>query len=156
MLPSGVELPGITRGQQRECMLENLSYAAPLAAEAGVLFTIEVLNPVDNPGYFLTSRREAIEIVKELNHPHVRYQLDTYHVQMMEGNWLRPSNRMSLGSAISSLQITRVGTSQAPVKLISSSYRLLLKNQAYKGYIGLEYKPLAAGVDALQWALPVE
>ena len=86
MLPAGVELAGMERKAQRECMLENLRYAAPLAAQAGVLLTIEALNPFDNPGYFLTSSQEGLEIVKEINHSQVRFQFDTYHLQIMEGN----------------------------------------------------------------------
>ena len=50
MLPAGVELAGMPRAKQRACMVENLRYAGQLGAEAGVLFTTEVLNPMDNPG----------------------------------------------------------------------------------------------------------
>jgi hydroxypyruvate isomerase len=89
MLPSGVELPGMGRGAQRECMLENLRAAAPQAAQAGVMLTIEVLNPDDNPGYFLTSSVEAIDIVRQVNHPNVRFQMDTYHLQRLEGHLLK-------------------------------------------------------------------
>ena len=155
MLPSGVEISGMTREEQRECMLENLSYAAPLAAEAGVLLTIEMLNPLDNPGYFLTSSQEAIEIIKQVNHPHILYQLDTYHVQMMEGNL---AQTLSQNIAwIGHIQFAdypgrhEPGTGEIDFVQLSTA----IKESGYKGTIGLEYKPLAIGSGALQWALPV-
>jgi hydroxypyruvate isomerase len=86
MLPAGVELAGQSRAGQRACMLENLRLAGSRAERAGVTLTIEVLNPVDNPGYFLTSPEEALAIVREVHHPRVRYQLDTYHVTLQGGD----------------------------------------------------------------------
>jgi len=85
MLPAGVELPEIGRQRQHDLVVENLLYAAPLAALSKVLLTIEVLNPLDNPGYFLTSSQEAVEIVRQVDHPSVRFQFDTYHLQALEG-----------------------------------------------------------------------
>jgi len=155
MLPAGVELPGMTREQQRECMLDNLSYAAPLAAEAGVLLTIEMLNPMDNPGYFLTSSQEAIEIIRQVDHPQVRFQFDTYHLQMMEGN-LAQTLRQNI-AWIGHIQFAdypgrhEPGTGEIDFVQLSAA----IEESGYEGSIGLEYKPLAAGPGALQWALPV-
>lgn len=73
MLPAGVRLPQMRREVQLECALENLHAAAPMAAQAQVVLTIEVLNPSDNPGYFLTSSKEALDIVRRVDHPCVRF-----------------------------------------------------------------------------------
>src|SRR4030065_142526 len=75
--PAGVELPEIGRQRQHDLVVENLLYAAPLAALSKVLLTIEVLNPLDNPGYFLTSSQEAVEIVRQVDHPTGRFQFAT-------------------------------------------------------------------------------
>lgn len=155
MLPAGVELPGMAREQQRECMLENLSYAAPLATQANVLLTIEMLNPMDNPGYFLTSSQEAIEIIRQVDHPQVRFQFDTYHLQMMEGN-LAQTLRQNI-AWIGHIQFAdypgrhEPGTGEIDFVQLSAA----IEESGYEGSIGLEYKPLAAGPGALQWALPV-
>jgi len=151
MLPSGVEAPGLSRPAQRLCMLENLTWAASLAVQAGVLFTIEVLNPVDNPGYFLTSGREALEIVKELNHPNIRFQFDTYHLQMMEGNLVQILIEES--QWIGHIQFAdfpgrhEPGTGQIDFNQLIAT----IKSSGYSGYIGLEYKPFAPGAAALDW-----
>ena len=144
----------MSREQQRECMLENLASAAPLAAEVGVLLTIEMLNPIDNPGYFLTSSHEAIEIVKQINHPHIRYQLDTYHVQMTGGNLVQIITQNS--DWIGHIQIAdypgrhEPGTGQIDFVQLTAT----IEAAGYHDYIGLEYKPQAAGAGALQWAIP--
>ena len=151
MLPSGVEVPGLAHQAQRLCMLENLKWAAPLAAQAGMLFTIEVLNPVDNPGYFLTSSHEALEIVKELDHPNVRFQFDTYHMQMMESNLVK---NLTEGSPwIGHIQFAdfpgrhEPGTGQIDFNRLTEA----IQSSGYSGYIGLEYKPFAPGAAALDW-----
>ena len=151
MLPSGVELEGMARQKQRDCMIENLQYAAPLAAEAGVLLTIEALNPDDNPGYFLTTSREGVEIVKTVNHPHVRFQFDTYHIQRVEGEVVE---KLVENSAwIGHIQFAdypgrhEPGTGEIDFASILSA----LVAKGLPQYIGLEYMPLAKGAQSLNW-----
>ena len=155
MLPAGVELFEMERGAQTECMLENLRSAAPQAAQAGVLLTIEVLNPDDNPGYFLTSSAEAVDIVRQVNHPNVRFQMDTYHLQHMEGHLLE-TLRMDF-EWIGHLQFAdepgrhEPGTGAINFAALVAAAETL----GYDGYIGLEYIPLALGAGALAW-VPAE
>jgi hydroxypyruvate isomerase len=151
MLPAGVELPDVPRAAQRDCLIENLRAAAPLAVQAGVLLTLEALNPTDNPGYFVTSSREGFEIVREVDHPQVKFQFDTYHLQLMEGN-LKASLVENIG-AIGHIQFADTpgrhepGTGQVDFgELLSAA-----EAAGYHGHIGLEYKPLAPGLAALDW-----
>jgi hydroxypyruvate isomerase len=151
MLPAGIELPGTSSQEQRDCMLENLRNAAPLAEQADVIFTIEMLNPIDNPGYFLTSTLQGIEIVAEVDHPHIKFQLDTYHVQLMEGNVIETLVE----------NIPRIGHIQfadAPGRhepgtgeLDFDAIHTAIREAGYDGYIGLEYIPKAQGMEALAW-----
>lgn len=151
MLPSGVEVPGLARAAQRACMQENLDWGAPRAADAGVLLTIEVLNPLDNPGYFLTASREALEIVRELNHPNVRLQLDTYHLQLKEGH-LEQTVR-DWAEWIGHVQFADEPGRHEPGTGVIDFPRLetVLESVGYEGYIGLEYIPQAKGAQALAW-----
>jgi hydroxypyruvate isomerase len=151
MLPSGVELDGMSPQEQRDCMIENLQYAAPLAADAGVLLTIESLNPDDNPGYFLTTSREGVEIVKTINHPHLRFQFDTYHIQRVEGGVVQ---RLAESSTwIGHIQFAdypgrhEPGTGEIDFARILST----LEADGSQHYIGLEYMPLAQGAETLNW-----
>jgi hydroxypyruvate isomerase len=151
MLPAGVVLPDASPAAQRDCMLENLRYAAPLAEETGMIFTIEMLNPIDNPGYFLTSTAAGLAIVRELDHPHIKFQFDTYHVQRMQGNLIETlvENMPDIGH----IQFADVpgrhepGTGELNFGNIESAAR----GAGYEGHIGLEYIPKADGMKALAW-----
>lgn len=151
MLPVGVELEELPRQAQQDCMLENLQYAAPLAAEAGVLLTIEALNPSDNPGYFLTTSEEGFEIVKAVNHPNIRFQFDTYHIQRVEADL---EQRFQQNSGwIGHVQFAdypgrhEPGTGQIDFRSLIST----VVDSGYEGHIGLEYNPQAEGARCLDW-----
>jgi hydroxypyruvate isomerase len=151
MLPAGVELVEMTYEAQVICMLENLRSAAPLAKDADVLLTIEVLNPKDNPRYFLTSSRQAIDVVQQVNHPHVRFQFDSYHLQMMEGDLAKiiRSNIEWIGH----IQFADFPGRHEPGTGSIDFHNLLvtINSAGYQGHIGLEYVPSAEGLSALDW-----
>jgi len=151
MLPVGVELPGMTREAQRTCIIENLGYASRLAEQADVLLTIEALNPIDNPGYFLTSSAEGFDIILAVNHPHIKFQFDTYHLQLMEGNLT--NNLVEHIELIGHIQFADAPGRHEPgtgeLNFLNLSKAIL--EAGYDGYIGLEYVPLAQGKAALDW-----
>jgi hydroxypyruvate isomerase len=151
MLPAGVEIPALGRQAQRECMLERLAEAAPRAASAGVVLTIEALNPTDNPGYFLTSSREAIEIVRQVGHPNLRFQFDTYHLQRLEGHLVQTLKAQA--EWIGHLQFAdEPGRHEPGSGAIDFPAILRAAQEAgYSGYIGLEYVPQTGGPEALAW-----
>lgn len=151
MLPSGVEVTGMDREKMRVCMIENLRWAAPLAAQAGVLLTIEALNPDDNPGYFLTSSQLGLEIVKEVDLPQIRFQYDTYHLQMMEGNLVTTltENIQWIGH----IQFADFPGRHEPGtgEVDFDALMIAIEHAGYSNYIGLEYIPFATGSAALNW-----
>jgi len=155
MLPAGVRLAEMARHAQRECLLKNLRAAAPLAADANVVLTIEALNLEDNPGYFLTSSAEAIDIVRLVDHPHVRFQMDTYHLQRLEGHLLDTLRANS--GWIGHLQFADEPGRHEPGTGTIDFAPLVSAAEAagYQGYIGLEYVPRAQGAAALAW-VPAE
>ncbi len=154
MLPCGIELPEMTRQEQRDCMVENLLYAAALAADAGILLTVEALNPEDNPGNYLTTSQEGIEIVKQVDHPNVRFQFDTYHIALVEGNLV--SRLVENSRWIGHIQFAdfpgrhEPGTGEIDFDEIQTA----IINSGYQGYIGLEYIPLADGMETFDWVPP--
>ena len=81
----GNRLPEIAREAQVDTVLENLAWAAPMAAAADVTLMIEPLNATDQPRYLIHSTAEGMAIVQAVNHSHVRLQYDVYHAQMTEG-----------------------------------------------------------------------
>jgi hydroxypyruvate isomerase len=151
MLPAGVVVPGMAHGAQRECMLVNLRAAAPRAAQAGVMLTIEVLNPIDNPGYFLTSWREALGIVREVYHPNVRFQMDTYHLRRMGDEPLE--TLQEAGGWIGHIQYADEPGRHEPGtgSIDFATLEAAIETAGYQGTIGLEYVPQAEGAAALAW-----
>ncbi|HSB90011.1 MAG TPA: TIM barrel protein [Anaerolineales bacterium] len=151
MLPAGVELPGMDRARQHDLVLENLREAAPLAADAGVRLTVEVINPTDHPGYFLTSSREALEIVQQVGHPNVRFQFDTYHLFMVEGGL--PELFARCAPWVGHIQFgdhparCQPGTGTIDFSTVLEA----IGASGYRGYIGLEFVPRDAGLAALAW-----
>lgn len=151
MLPAGVERDDLAHEAQVECLLENLLFAAPIAEQAETTFTLEMLNPEDNPGYFLTDSGEAIELVSTVNHPRIRFQFDTYHLQLMEGHLLETlrSSREVLGH----LQFAdcpgrhEPGTGEIDFNQLAAEATEL----GFTDAIGLEYNPLKEGDQALEW-----
>jgi hydroxypyruvate isomerase len=151
MLPAGVERIDLERQVQWACMLENLHQAAPLAAEAGVVFTLEVLNPTDNPGYFLTRLDEARSVVEAVDHAAVRLQLDTYHLGLLGYDPAAEIRRHA--EWIGHIQFADCPGRHEPGSggLDFAKIRAAIEAIGYNGSIGLEYIPLKPGVRTLEW-----
>jgi hydroxypyruvate isomerase len=155
MLPVGAVLADMEHEEQINCIVDNLCYAAPLAADAGVLLTIEAMNPWDMVGYFLTSSGDGLEIVGRVNHPHVKFQFDTYHLQRLEGNLIQTlTDNIEL---IGHIQFGDVPSRSEPGtgELNFSNITTAVEKAGYEGYIGLEYLPASVGTAAVDW-VPIE
>jgi hydroxypyruvate isomerase len=88
---SGNVVPGLTRTEQHQAAIDTLKRAAALVHGRWingqpVRILLECIDPEENPNYFLTSASEAIEIVRAVNHPQVRFLYDIFHEQIAEGN----------------------------------------------------------------------
>lgn len=151
MLCAGAVVPGMPRKVQYECIVENLRYAGPLAAETGVILTIEVLNSHDMPEFFLNSTTEAIEIIKDVDHPAVKFQFDSYHIQVGEGNLI--SKLENYKEWIGHIQFGDVPGRLAPGsgEINFANLHRAIEGIGYSGYIGLEYKSDLPGDEALAW-----
>jgi hydroxypyruvate isomerase len=152
---SGNRLPEYERAAQIDCALENLAWAAPQAAAAGVTLLIEPLNAIDNPAYLIHSTAEGMELVQGANHPNVKLQYDVYHAQMTEGKLIQTMT--ALMPHIGHIQISDVpgrhqpGTGEINYPAIFAA----LERLGYTGYIGLEYRPQGETDASLAW-LPAE
>lgn len=151
MLPVGANLQDLTPQQQEDCIVENLGYAAPLAQEAGIALTIEALNPTDFPNYFLTSSRQAIRIVKRVDHPNVKFQFDTYQLQVLEGNLIQTLKENI--ATIGHIQFADAPDRTEPGygELNFANIDTAIEKSGYEGYVGLEYIPVSTGSEALAW-----
>ncbi len=65
----------------------TLESLAKLGEHAGRIFTLENLNQlVDHPGVPFAGARDTLALVRAINHPNLRLNLDLYHAQIGEGN----------------------------------------------------------------------
>ena len=147
----GLADPDLEPRAQIDCAVENLHWAAPLAAEAGVTLLLEPLNQLDVPGYFLSTIPAARELLQIVGRPNVRLQFDVYHTQMTQGNIL--ATLEDAFDEIGHIQISDVpgrhepGTGEINYPHVFRA----LERLEYGGYVGLEYAPSADTDSSLAW-----
>jgi hydroxypyruvate isomerase len=127
--------------------LRNLQWAAEQAAQAGVTFMLEPINPRDMPGYLLQQQAEAHAVVQAIGSPHLQVQMDLYHCQIMEGDITTRLRQYLPTGRVGHLQIAGVPSRNEPDHG-ELSYRHVLEELAalgYGGWIGLEYRPRDPG-----------
>lgn len=117
----------------------TLTALAELGARYDKVFTLENLNlPVDHPGTPFALASETLALIKAVNHPNLRLNLDLYHAQIGEGN-LTELVRECL-PYIGEIQVadvpgrTEPGTGEIHYPRIAGE----LKQIGFSGVIGLE------------------
>jgi hydroxypyruvate isomerase len=69
---------------------ETLASLAPVAANAGVVLAVELLNSkVDHADYQCDHTQWGVELCQAVNSPSVKLLYDIYHMQIMEGDVIR-------------------------------------------------------------------
>lgn len=86
ILLTGNRVPGLSQEQMRASCIEALKRAADLCSAENVEILLENIDPEENPKYFLTSVAEGFQMIREINHPRVKFLYDFFHEQISEGN----------------------------------------------------------------------
>lgn len=150
IVTSGPALPDVPREVQQATMIETLKQAAETAADADVVLVLEPLNLFDHPGTYLTSSDEGFAIVRAVNSPHVKLCFDCYHQQISEGNLTqRIVDNLDLIGHIHVADVPgrhEPGTGEINYEHIFG----VLREQGYKGYVGLEYIPRVDDIASLK------
>ncbi len=137
----GGRLPEIDLGVQMRVAIDRLGEAAPRAANAGVTLCLEAINSIDRPGSFCDRSAVGLAIVAAVGSPHVRFQYDIYHLQLMEGNLIRTLERNI--DLIGHIQIAdppgrhEPGTGEVNVPRVLATLREI----GYRRWVSLEYWP---------------
>jgi hydroxypyruvate isomerase len=142
---------GLTAGDVRKTVVDNLRFAARELEGAGIRLLIEPVNSFDIPGFYLTRTDQALALIDEVGSPNLLLQYDIYHAQRMEGE---------LGATLSK-HIARMGHIQLADNpgrgepgTGEINYAWLFRHidsLGYVGWIGCEYKPRAGTLDGLGW-----
>jgi hydroxypyruvate isomerase len=132
--------------------IANLRRAADRAASAGVVLTLEPLNVLDQPVYFLRTTTQAVALLDTIARDNVRLQFDFYHCQITEGGLAEHAAR--LHGRFGHVQIAGVpGRHEPDCGEINYPFLLeLLDRLGYDGWVGCEYRPAAGTLDGLGWA----
>jgi hydroxypyruvate isomerase len=132
--------------------VDNLGYAAPIMADAGIRLLIEAINTrVDIPGFFLTNTRQAIDIIDEVGSDNLYFQYDIYHMQIMEGDLARTIEANL--PRIAHIQLAdNPGRNEPGTGEINYPFLFqFLDRIGYQGWIGCEYKPRGKTAEGLGW-----
>lgn len=151
---SGDAQPDVPRSEQHAAICRALKAAAPLAGEAGVTLNLEPLNSrIDHVGYYLDRTEEGLEIISEVNSPHVRLLYDLYHSVVMDERPERMlEGRMDLVGHIHLADHPgrhEPGSGHAPLE----THLRWINAQGYAGSVGLEYVPTGDSRTALRSTL---
>lgn len=121
-----------------EKAVDTLTRMAELAAKHGRVFTLENLNQFDHPGATFGSTADTLELVKRVNHPNLRMNLDLYHTQIGEGDLVR--NMVKALDFVGEIQIADVpsraepGSGEIYYPFVASE----LEKVGYKGVVAME------------------
>ncbi len=134
----------------RQTFVENLIWAAD-AAPLGVTLTIEPLNPVAMPGYFLNDYALAKDVLKAVARPNVGLQYDSYHAQMIHGDAVAVFD--SYRDLIVHVQVGDTPDRGAPGTGAVDFAKLFaqMKTGGYHGWVSGEYNPGPRTEDSLNW-----
>lgn len=144
-------VPPSQRQRARAVFADNLRRAAAKAAVHGLTLLLEPLNPRDNPGYFYSTVREAVELIEDLALGNIKLQFDIYHVAISEGDVLTKLKRYM--PLIGNVQVAAVPTRAEPDEG-EIAYRAIfaaLDTLGYEGWVGCEYRPRGDTDEGLYW-----
>ncbi len=147
---AGDELSNFTREDQHDALVECLRAAADVLEGSGVRLGVEPLNTfIDHKGYYLSSTREALNIVDEVGRPEIGIVYDLYHSYVM-GEKIEDVLKDRVSRVIHAHVADHPGRNDPGLGEIDLGRRLAwLYANGYEGAVGLEYKPDGSTADAL-------
>ena len=151
---AGLVAAGADRTRMRATYLENLAWAADLAAPAGVDVLIEPIAQRNIPGFFINLQEEAHAVIAELARPNLKVLMDLFHCQVAEGDLAtRIRKYLAASSRVGHIQIAGVpGRHEPDTGEVRYEFLFdLLDELGYQGWIGCEYTPASGTSAGLAW-----
>lgn len=151
---AGIKPPAASDADAHRTLVDNLKFAAPKLAAAGIKLLIEPINTYDIPGFFLNRTRQALDIIAETGSDNLFVQYDIYHMQRMEGELAKTIEKHL--DRIAHLQLAdNPGRNEPGSGEINYPFLFaFLDRIGYQGWIGCEYKPATTTAAGLGWAAP--
>jgi len=133
----------------RDTFIKNLAWAAAEAPKQSL--TIEPINPVDMPGYFLSDFELAAVVLAEVNAPNLGLQFDAYHAQIITGNAARAWQTYQ--HLVRHVQVAGVPGRAEPEKgkIDYPAFFAAVDASDYTGFVSGEYNPSGRTEAGLAW-----
>jgi hydroxypyruvate isomerase len=149
---SGMIAAGADVKAMHKTFISNLKMACDRTAKSGLTLVLEPINHRDIPGYFTNTTGQVEQVIQEVGAPHLKLQLDLYHMQVTEGDLTKRTERLFPITA--HVQIAGNPDRNEPdIGETNHLYLLdVLDRLGYQGYVGLEYKPKTTTGAGLGWA----
>ncbi|SDX27769.1 hydroxypyruvate isomerase [Ruegeria halocynthiae] len=144
-------MAGYAEGSEAlDCFVRNLQWAADFAPHQR--FTIEPLNPVSQPGYFLNDYGLAAEVLVQVNRPNLGLQYDSFHAQMIHGDalsiWCRYRDRIVHAQIGAAPDRSEPGRGDINFPALFDA----MDHSGYAGWVSAEYTPSTSRTEAsLHW-----
>lgn len=151
---AGIAPAGADPARLADTLVDNLRWAAPRCAEAGVALLVEPINTRDIPGFFLSTTAQAEVILDRVGSDNLFIQYDIYHMQVMQGDLVPTFARLQ--DRIAHVQVADTpgrnepGTGEINYPFVFAE----LDRLGYGGWVGCEYKPRASTSSGLGWMKP--
>jgi hydroxypyruvate isomerase len=149
---TGDKVPGMSHEAQHASCVEGLKRAAELMEGRNFKILLENIDPEENPKYFLTSVTEGFQVIREVNHPQVKFLYDFFHEQISEGNLIEKMVKNI--SLVDLFHIADVPGRHEPGTgeiNYGSIYRKMAE-LGYDRYIAMEFLPTRDPVESLKAA----
>lgn len=148
---AGDDLAGHTREDQHAALVDVFRAAGTVLQGSGVKLGVEPLNTfIDHKGYYLSSTREALNIVDEAGRPEIGIVYDLYHSYVM-GEKIEDVLKDRVQSVLHVHVADHPGRNDPGQGEIDLGRRLAwLYANGYAGAVGLEYRPDGSTAGALQ------
>lgn len=148
---AGIRPDGVPDEKVHDTLAANLRFAADQLEAAGIRLLVEAINTYDIPGFYLCGTQQTLDIIAATGSENLFLQYDIYHMQRMEGE-LGATLEQHL-PRIAHIQLAdNPGRHEPGTGEINYPFLFrLLDRLGYKGWIGLEYKPLTTTTEGLGW-----
>lgn len=148
---AGIAPQGADRAALEKVLVENLRYAAPRLADAGIKLLLEPINLRDIPGFFVSTTDHAEAILDEVGSDNLYIQYDIYHTQVMQGDLVATYERLK--DKIAHIQLAdNPGRNEPGTGEINYPFVLAaIDRLGYDGFVGCEYKPASTTSEGLGW-----
>ena len=150
-LMAGLLAAGQTHASNHATYVNNLRWAASLAAKQGLDVLIEPINTRDIPGFYLNRQDQAHSIIEEVGATNLKVQMDLYHCQIVEGDVAMKIRKYLPTGRVGHFQIAGVPERHEPdIGEINYPYLFdvigeVSKACNWQGWVGCEYKPKLGG-----------